>query len=75
MVKAIDDSYSRLIFPSLENELRGRHRKAQDSAMKCLKKTSVNDRPPIKDRVVLGRAAAGCKLRWWTLPERFWTPR
>jgi len=68
IVKAIDDSYSRLIFPSLENELRGAlTEKAQDSAIEVFKEnlTQLLMQPPLKDRVVLGLDPAyrtGCKI-------------
>jgi uncharacterized protein len=68
MVKAIDDSYSRLIFPSLENELRGAlTEKAQDSAIEVFKEnlSQLLMQPPLKDRVVLGLDPAyrtGCKI-------------
>jgi len=68
IVKAIDDSDSRLIFPSLENELRGAlTEKAQDSAIEVFKEnlTQLLMQPPLKDRVVLGLDPAyrtGCKI-------------
>ncbi len=68
LVKAMDDSYSRLIFPSLENELRGMlTEKAQDSAIDVFKEnlSQLLMQPPLKDRVVLGLDPAyrtGCKI-------------
>lgn len=68
LVQAIDDSYSRLLFPSLENELRGMlSEKAADSAIQVFSANleQLLMQPPLKDRVVLGLDPAyrtGCKI-------------
>lgn len=65
---AIEDSYSRLIFPSLERDVRNQLTDlAQEQAMKVFSENLRNLllQPPVKDRVVLGLDPAyrtGCKL-------------
>lgn len=65
---AVEDSYSRLIFPSLEREIRNQlTESAQEQAMKVFSENLRNLllQPPVKDRVVLGLDPAyrtGCKL-------------
>ncbi|MCL2579727.1 MAG: RNA-binding transcriptional accessory protein [Oscillospiraceae bacterium] len=68
LVEALDDGFSRLLFPSLENELRGMlSEKAADSAIDVFKANleQLLMQPPLKDRVVLGVDPAyrtGCKI-------------
>lgn len=65
---SIEDSYSRLIFPSLERDVRNQLTElAQEQAMKVFSENIKNLllQPPVKDRVVLGLDPAyrtGCKL-------------
>jgi len=65
---SIEDSYSRLIFPSLERDIRNQLTElAQEQAMKVFSENLRNLllQPPVKDRVVLGLDPAyrtGCKL-------------
>ncbi len=65
---AVEDSYSRLIFPSLERDIRNQLTEtAQEQAMKVFSENLRNLllQPPVKDRVVLGLDPAyrtGCKL-------------
>ena len=65
---AIEDSYSRLIFPSLERDVRNQlTESAQEQAIKVFSENLRNLllQPPVKDRVVLGLDPAyrtGCKL-------------
>ena len=65
---AAEDAFSRLIFPSLENELRGALTlRASESAVKVFSKNlhQLLMQPPVKDRVVLGLDPAyrtGCKI-------------
>jgi len=65
---AIEDSYSRLIFPSLERDVRNQLTDlAQEQAIKVFSENLKNLllQPPVKDRVVLGLDPAyrtGCKL-------------
>ncbi|MHB8062090.1 MAG: Tex family protein [Ruminiclostridium sp.] len=65
---AIEDSYSRLIFPSLERDVRNQLTElAQEQAIKVFSENLRNLllQPPVKDRVVLGLDPAyrtGCKL-------------
>jgi len=65
---AAQDSYSRLIMPSLENELRADlTAKAGESAVKVFSQNlhQLLMQPPVKDRVVLGLDPAyrtGCKI-------------
>ncbi len=65
---AIEDSYNRLIFPSLERDVRNQLTDlAQEQAMKVFSENLRNLllQPPVKDRVVLGLDPAyrtGCKL-------------
>ncbi len=65
---AIEDSYSRLIFPSLERDIRNQlSENAQEQAMKVFAENLRNLllQPPVKDRVVLGLDPAyrtGCKI-------------
>lgn len=65
---AIEDSYSRLIMPSLEREIRNQlTESAQEQAIKVFSENLRNLllQPPVKDRVVLGLDPAyrtGCKL-------------
>lgn len=66
--KAIDDSYDRLIFPSVEREVRNElTENAQEQAMKVFAANLKNLllQPPVKDKVVLGLDPAyrtGCKI-------------
>ncbi len=66
--RAIEDSYSRLIFPSLERDIRNQlSENAQEQAMKVFAENLRNLllQPPVKDRVVLGLDPAyrtGCKI-------------
>ena len=68
LVEALDDGFARLLFPSLENELRGMlSEKAADSAIDVFKANlgQLLMQPPLKDRVVLGLDPAyrtGCKI-------------
>ncbi len=65
---AVEDSYSRLIFPSLERDIRNKlSETAQEQAMKVFAENLRNLllQPPVKDRVVLGLDPAyrtGCKI-------------
>ncbi len=65
---AVEDSYSRLIFPSLERDIRNQLTEtAQEQAMKVFAENLRNLllQPPVKDRVVLGLDPAyrtGCKI-------------
>jgi uncharacterized protein len=65
---AVEDSYSRLIFPSLERDIRNQLTElAEDQAIKVFSENLRNLllQPPVKDRVVLGLDPAyrtGCKL-------------
>lgn len=65
---ALEDSYSRLIFPSLERDIRNQLTEtAQEQAMKVFAENLRNLllQPPVKDRVVLGLDPAyrtGCKI-------------
>lgn len=65
---AVEDSYSRLIFPSLERDIRNQlTENAQEQAMKVFAENLRNLllQPPVKDRVVLGLDPAyrtGCKI-------------
>ncbi len=66
--RAIDDSYERLIFPSVEREVRNElTENAQEQAMKVFAANLKNLllQPPVKGRVVLGLDPAyrtGCKI-------------
>jgi protein Tex len=68
VASAIEDSYSRLIFPSLERDIRNQLTElAQEQAIKVFSENLRNLllQPPVKDRVVLGLDPAyrtGCKL-------------
>jgi len=65
---AVEDSYNRLIFPSLERDIRNQlTEQAQEQAMKVFAENlrSLLLQPPVKDRVVLGLDPAyrtGCKI-------------
>lgn len=65
---AVEDSYSRLIFSSLERDIRNQLTEtAQEQAMKVFAENLRNLllQPPVKDRVVLGLDPAyrtGCKI-------------
>ena len=65
---AVEDSFSRLIFPSLEREIRNQLTEgAEEQAIKVFSENLRNllMQPPVKDRVVLGLDPAyrtGCKL-------------
>ncbi len=65
---AVEDAYSRLIFPSLERDIRNQlSENAQEQAMKVFAENLRNLllQPPVKDRVVLGLDPAyrtGCKI-------------
>lgn len=65
---AVEDSYNRLIFPSLERDIRNQLTElAEDQAIKVFAENLRNLllQPPVKDRVVLGLDPAyrtGCKL-------------
>ena len=66
--KAIEDSYDRLIFPSLERDIRNFLTEgAEEQAVKVFSENLRNllMQPPVKDRVVLGLDPAyrtGCKI-------------
>ena len=66
--KAIEDSYDRLIFPSLERDIRNFLTEgAEEQAIKVFSENLRNllMQPPVKDRVVLGLDPAyrtGCKI-------------
>jgi protein Tex len=66
--KAIEDSYERLIVPSIENEVRNLlTEKAEEQAVKVFSENLRNLllQPPVKGRIVLGLDPAyrtGCKL-------------
>jgi uncharacterized protein len=68
LLEAGEDAYSRLVFPSLENEIRGLlTEKAADDAIKVFGENlhQLLMQPPVKDRVVLGLDPAyrtGCKI-------------
>ncbi|MBO6134853.1 MAG: RNA-binding transcriptional accessory protein [Lachnospiraceae bacterium] len=68
LVKAIEDSYDRLIAPSIENEVRGiLTDRAEDTSMDVFSKnlTQILMQAPIEGKVVLGWDPAfrtGCKL-------------
>ena len=68
IVEALDDGFSRLLFPSLENELRGvLSERAAESAINVFKANleQLLMQPPLKNRVVLGLDPAyrtGCKI-------------
>ncbi len=68
LVRAADDSLSRLIFPSLSNEIRSAlTERAADSAIKVFAQNlhQLLMQPPVRDRVVLGLDPAyrtGCKI-------------
>jgi uncharacterized protein len=68
LLEAGNDAYSRLVFPSLENEIRGLlTEKAADDAIKVFGENlhQLLMQPPVKDRVVLGLDPAyrtGCKI-------------
>ena len=68
LIAAGHDSYSRLIFPSLENEVRNTlTERAQESAMEVFSKNlhQLLMQPPLRGRVVLGLDPAyrtGCKV-------------
>jgi len=68
LVKAAIDAFSRLLFPSLENEVRGvLTERAADNAIKVFSANlhQLLMQPPVKDRVVLGLDPAyrtGCKI-------------
>lgn len=68
LVQAADDAFSRLVFPSLENEIRSYlTEKAADNAIKVFAQNlhQLLMQPPVKDRVVLGLDPAyrtGCKI-------------
>jgi len=68
LVEAMDDGFARLLFPSLENELRGLlSDMAADSAINVFKANleQLLMQPPLKDRVVMGLDPAyrtGCKI-------------
>ncbi|ACL74739.1 Tex family protein [Ruminiclostridium cellulolyticum] len=65
---AVEDSFKRLIFPSLERDIRNQLTElAEDQAIKVFSENLRNLllQPPVKDRVVLGLDPAyrtGCKL-------------
>ena len=66
--KAADDAYSRLIFPSIEREIRAKL--TEDASEQAIKVFAMNLKqllmqPPVKNRVVLGLDPAyrtGCKI-------------
>ncbi len=66
--RAVEDSYKRLIAPSIENEVRNELTEAaEEQAMKVFKENLRNllMQPPVKGRVVLGLDPAyrtGCKI-------------
>lgn len=68
LLEAGADAFSRLVFPSLENEIRGiLTERAADSAIKVFGENlhQLLMQPPVKDRVVLGLDPAyrtGCKI-------------
>lgn len=68
IVAAVNDSFSRLIYPSLENEIRALlTEQSADSAIKVFAENlhQLLMQPPVKDRVVLGLDPAyrtGCKI-------------
>lgn len=68
LIKTIEDSYKRLIFPAIEREIRNElTEKAEDGAIKVFGKNLVQllMQPPIAGQVVLGWDPAfrtGCKL-------------
>jgi len=68
LVKAAADAFSRLLFPSLENEVRGvLTERAADNAVKVFSANlhQLLMQPPVKDRIVLGLDPAyrtGCKI-------------
>ncbi len=68
VVAAVEDSYKRLIFPSLERDIRNQLTElSEDQAIKVFSENLRNLllQPPVKDRVVLGLDPAyrtGCKL-------------
>ncbi|WRS26786.1 Tex family protein [Oscillospiraceae bacterium MB08-C2-2] len=68
LLAACEDAFARLIFPSLENEVRGQlTEKAAEAAIKVFAANlhQLLMQPPVKDRVVLGLDPAyrtGCKI-------------
>ncbi len=68
VVSAVEDSFKRLIFPSLERDIRNQLTElSEDQAIKVFSENLRNLllQPPVKDRVVLGLDPAyrtGCKL-------------
>lgn len=68
LIKAIEDAFDRLIWPSIENEVRGiLTEKAEDSSLVVFSKnlTQILMQAPIEGKVVLGWDPAfrtGCKL-------------
>ncbi|NSW90764.1 MAG: RNA-binding transcriptional accessory protein [Firmicutes bacterium] len=66
--KAVEDAYKRLIYPSIENEVRNAiTEKAEEQAMKVFRENLRNllMQPPVKGKTVLGLDPAyrtGCKL-------------
>lgn len=68
IISAIDDSYKRLIFPSIEREVRNNLTEiAQERAISVFGKNikSLLLQPPVKDKVVMGFDPAfrtGCKI-------------
>ncbi len=68
VVAAVEDSYKRLVFPSLERDIRNQLTElSEDQAIKVFSENLRNLllQPPVKDRVVLGLDPAyrtGCKL-------------
>ncbi len=68
VITAIEDSFKRLIFPSLERDIRNQLTElSEDQAIKVFSENLRNLllQPPVKDRVVLGLDPAyrtGCKL-------------
>jgi len=71
--KALADSYERLIFPSVEREVRNElTENAEEQAIKVFATNLKNLllQPPVKGKTVLGLDPA---LQWWMRREKYLT--
>ena len=79
--EVIQDSYSRLIAPAIEREIRNDlTEKAEDGAISVFGKNleQLLLQPPIAGKVVLGWDPAfvpAASWQWWTRPARYWIRR
>ncbi len=77
---AAEDAYDRLIFPSLEREMRtALTEKASEGAIGqfALNLKPLLMQPPVKGKVTMGLDPGyrmAVKSRWWTAPARCWIP-